>query len=127
MVPAAGRGERIPRGRPGAFGAHGLKAVLQRYETLDTWQTAVFYHALHTLVLLALSAVPGVSKGAVISFVFGIVVFSGSLYLLAVTNVRWLALSPRSAAWACWSAGRGCSSLQARKCRDSDRLVPRLA
>ena len=33
---------------------------------------------------------PGVSKGAVISFVFGIVVFSGSLYLLAVTNVRWL-------------------------------------
>lgn len=74
----------------GAFGAHGLKAVLQRYETLDTWQTAVFYHALHTLVLLALSAIPGVSKGAVISFVFGIVVFSGSLYLLAVTNVRWL-------------------------------------
>ena len=74
----------------GAFGAHGLKAVLQRYETLETWQTAVFYHALHTLVLLALSAYPGVSKGAVISFVFGIVVFSGSLYLLAVTNVRWL-------------------------------------
>ena len=74
----------------GAFGAHGLKAVLQRYETLETWQTAVFYHALHTLVLLALSVHPGVSKGVVISFVFGIVVFSGSLYVLAVTNVRWL-------------------------------------
>ena len=74
----------------GAFGAHGLKAILQRYETLETWQTAVFYHALHTLVLLALSMHPGVSKGAVISFVFGIVVFSGSLYLLAVTNMRWL-------------------------------------
>ena len=74
----------------GAFGAHGLKAILQRHEALETWQTAVFYHALHTLVLLALSTYPGISKGAVISFVFGIVVFSGSLYLLAVTNVRWL-------------------------------------
>ena len=74
----------------GAFGAHGLKAILQRHETLETWQTAVFYHALHTLVLLALSTLPVISKGAVISFVFGIVVFSGSLYLLAVTNMRWL-------------------------------------
>lgn len=74
----------------GAFGAHGLKAILQRHETLETWQTAVFYHALHTLVLLALSTFPAISKGAVISFVFGIVVFSGSLYLLAVTNMRWL-------------------------------------
>ena len=74
----------------GAFGAHGLKAILQRHETLETWQTAVFYHAFHTLVLLALTAYPGVSKGAVISFVFGIVVFSGSLYVLAVTNMRWL-------------------------------------
>ena len=74
----------------GAFGAHGLKAILQRHESLETWQTAVFYHALHTLVLLALSTYPGVSKGAVISFVFGIVVFSGSLYLLALTNMRWL-------------------------------------
>ncbi len=74
----------------GAFGAHGLKVILQRHETLETWQTAVFYHALHTLVLLAVSAYPGISKGIVISFVCGIFLFSGSLYLLAVTNMRWL-------------------------------------
>ena len=88
----------------GAFGAHGLKTILQRYETLETWQTAVFYHALHTLALLALSAYPGISKGVVISFVFGILVFSGSLYLLAVTNVRWA--GRRDSCRRCRSAGR---------------------
>jgi uncharacterized membrane protein YgdD (TMEM256/DUF423 family) len=74
----------------GAFGAHGLKSVLQTHQTLDIWEKAVLYHALHTLVLLALAMQAVVSKGAVISFVVGIVLFSGSLYVLAVTNMRWL-------------------------------------
>jgi len=74
----------------GAFGAHGLKPVLQTHQTLEIWEKAVLYHAIHTLVLLALAMQSVVSRGAVISFVCGIVLFSGSLYVLAVTNIRWL-------------------------------------
>tara|TARA_A100001037_G_scaffold197525_1_gene176631 strand:- start:202 stop:387 length:186 start_codon:yes stop_codon:yes gene_type:complete len=36
----------------GAFGAHGLEETLTRHGTTDTWETAVFYHFVHTLVLL---------------------------------------------------------------------------
>ena len=79
----------------GAFGAHGLKPVLQQHQTLEIWEKAVLYHALHTLVLLGLAAQPGIALGAVLSFVAGIVVFSGSLYVMALTNIRWLgAITP---------------------------------
>ena len=79
----------------GAFGAHGLKSILQTHQTLEIWEKAVLYHALHTLVLLALAAQPSIAMGAVVSFLCGIVLFSGSLYLLAVTNLRWLgAITP---------------------------------
>jgi len=79
----------------GAFGAHGLKPTLETYQTLAIWEKAVLYHALHTLVLLALAAQPNIALGAVVSFLCGIVLFSGSLYLLAVTNLRWLgAITP---------------------------------
>ncbi len=79
----------------GAFGAHSLKPLLQTHQTLEIWEKAVLYHALHTLVLLGLAAQPSIALGAVWSFVWGIVVFSGSLYVLAVTNVRWLgAITP---------------------------------
>jgi uncharacterized membrane protein YgdD (TMEM256/DUF423 family) len=53
------------------------------------------YHALHTLVLLGLAAQPGIAMGVVVSFLGGIMLFSGSLYLLALTNLRWLgAITP---------------------------------
>ena len=79
----------------GAFGAHSLKPLLQTHQTLEIWEKAVMYHALHTLVLLGLAAQAGVAVGVVASFLGGIVLFSGSLYLLALTNLRWLgAITP---------------------------------
>ena len=79
----------------GAFGAHGLKSLLETHQTLAIWEKAVLYHALHTLVLLAVAAQPSIATGAVVGFLGGIVLFSGSLYLMAVTNLRWLgAITP---------------------------------
>ena len=45
----------------GAFGAHSLKPLLQTHQTLEIWEKAVMYHALHTLVLLGLAAQPGIA------------------------------------------------------------------
>ncbi|MDH3600600.1 MAG: DUF423 domain-containing protein [Candidatus Tectomicrobia bacterium] len=79
----------------GAFGAHGLKALLTEYNTVDIWDKAVLYQMFHTLALLLLAFRPTVNTGAAMSFLIGICVFSGSLYLLALTNVRWLgAITP---------------------------------
>ena len=78
-----------------AFGAHGLKAVLMAHQTQEIWEKAVLYHAVHTVALLALASQSVVAMGAVISFIVGIILFSGSLYVLAVTNLRWLgAITP---------------------------------
>ena len=79
----------------GAFGAHGLKPLLTKYNTVDTWDTAVLYQMFHTLALLVLAFRPTVNTGAAIGFLIGICVFSGSLYVLALTNLRWLgAITP---------------------------------
>ena len=74
----------------GAFGAHGLKALLVANETLAVWEKAALYQMFHTLALLGLALRPTVNTGAALGFVLGIVLFSGSLYVLAVTNIRWL-------------------------------------
>ena len=79
----------------GAFGAHGLKEILARHETTAIWEKAVFYHFIHTVMLFVLAQRQPVPRGPWLSFLIGIVIFSGSLYLLAVTNVRWLgAITP---------------------------------
>lgn len=79
----------------GAFGAHGLKPVLVRNNTAGIWETAVFYHFIHVVMLVILAMRQPLLKGPWYSFLAGIVIFSGSLYLLAVTNVRWLgAITP---------------------------------
>ena len=79
----------------GAFGAHGLKALLAEHQTVAIWEKAVLYHIFHTLALLGLASRPTVPKGAVVSFLVGICLFSGSLYVLAATNARWLgAITP---------------------------------
>jgi uncharacterized membrane protein YgdD (TMEM256/DUF423 family) len=84
----------------GAFGAHALKSRLAP-DMLSVWQTGVQYHAWHGLAL-ALAGVlmlqmPGRGGFAVAAwcFVAGIVLFSGSLYALALSGVRGLgAITP---------------------------------
>jgi len=79
----------------GAFGAHGLKQVLARYDTAAIWQTAVFYHFIHAVILFILANRQPLASGPWYSFLLGILIFSGSLYLLALTNQRWLgAITP---------------------------------
>jgi uncharacterized membrane protein YgdD (TMEM256/DUF423 family) len=79
----------------GAFGAHALKARLSA-EMLAVWQTAVQYHLWHALGLVAVgllaqhlpASVPVRVAGWLM--LAGIVLFSGSLYVLAATGTRWL-------------------------------------
>jgi len=79
----------------GAFGAHGLKGLLGHNGTTEIWEKAVFYHFIHTVVLLVLAQKQPVARGAFWLFFIGILIFSGSLYVLAVTNVLWLgAITP---------------------------------
>jgi uncharacterized membrane protein YgdD (TMEM256/DUF423 family) len=74
----------------GAFGAHGLKALLAQNGTAGVWEKAVFYHFIHAVMLFVLAERKPFPAAAWWSFLAGIVFFSGSLYLLALTNVRWL-------------------------------------
>jgi uncharacterized membrane protein YgdD (TMEM256/DUF423 family) len=79
----------------GAFGAHGLKDLLARNDTAAIWEKAVFYQFIHTVMLFVLAGRNPVQWGPWFSFLLGILIFSGSLYVLAVTNVRWLgAITP---------------------------------
>jgi uncharacterized membrane protein YgdD (TMEM256/DUF423 family) len=79
----------------GAFGAHGLKEILTRNGTAAIWEKAVFYHFIHTVMLAVLAQRPALQKGPWFSFLIGILIFSGSLYILALTNVRMLgAITP---------------------------------
>jgi len=79
----------------GAFGAHGLQPLLTRNGTLDVWHTATLYHLVHAAVLLFLASRQPLPKLAWNLFLAGVVVFSGTLYLLAITNVKWLgAITP---------------------------------
>jgi uncharacterized membrane protein YgdD (TMEM256/DUF423 family) len=72
----------------GAFGAHALKEKLAAHGMTDAWDKAVLYQFVHALALLALAALPAMSRVPSGFFVAGIVLFSGSLYLLALTNIR---------------------------------------
>ena len=74
----------------GAFGAHGLKELLAQNGTTAIWEKAVFYHFIHAVMLFVLAERKPFPAVAWWSFLSGIFFFSGSLYLLAVTNVHWL-------------------------------------
>lgn len=74
----------------GAFGAHGLKEVLARNEATATWHTAVLYHLVHAVMLMVLALGPRFRRGPWLCFVAGVILFSGSLYGLALTKMRWL-------------------------------------
>jgi uncharacterized membrane protein YgdD (TMEM256/DUF423 family) len=74
----------------GAFGAHGLKNLLGHNGTAAIWDKAVFYHFIHAVMLFVLAERKTVPAFAWWSFFAGILLFSGSLYWLAVTNAHWL-------------------------------------
>jgi len=74
----------------GAFGAHGLRSNLEARGMLDVWNKAVFYHLIHAIALLVLALYGTMNRGACLLLLIGILLFSGSLYGLALTNVRWL-------------------------------------
>ena len=79
----------------GAFGAHALKAALQSSGMLEVWNKAVLYHFLHGVALLALALHGAGNRATCFLFATGILFFSGSLYAMALTNVRWLgAITP---------------------------------
>jgi uncharacterized membrane protein YgdD (TMEM256/DUF423 family) len=76
----------------GAFGAHGLRERVSP-AMLEVYRTGVLYHLVHALALLAVALGAGklARPGAVaVLFTAGIVVFSGSLYALALTGARGL-------------------------------------
>jgi len=83
----------------GAFGAHGLKNSISE-SMMANYQTGVQYHLIHTLALLGTAlASARLRKNTVVLagwfFAGGIVIFSGSLYLMALTDMRWLgAITP---------------------------------
>lgn len=78
----------------GAFGAHALKAALLESNMTDTWKTAVFYHLLHAIAAWSLFlASPSIQQRlakAAFAWLIGIILFSGSLYGLALGGPRWL-------------------------------------
>jgi uncharacterized membrane protein YgdD (TMEM256/DUF423 family) len=76
----------------GAFGAHGLEKVLAP-QNMDRYQTGVDYHFYHTLALLACGILMLIKpnpmlKLAAYAFASGIIIFSGSLYLYAMTSIK---------------------------------------
>ena len=74
----------------GAFGAHGLRSTLEHHGMLDVWNKAVLYHFIHAIALLVLALYGSINRGAWWVLFAGIFLFSGSLYLMALTNLRWL-------------------------------------
>jgi uncharacterized membrane protein YgdD (TMEM256/DUF423 family) len=86
----------------GAFGAHALRAQLTELGTRDRWETAVHYHLIHTVAIFAAAVWlrPGFEAAAtrlgwaVRSWILGVFLFSGSLYLLALKAApSWLGAS----------------------------------
>jgi len=84
----------------GAFGAHGLKARLESSGLLDVFETGARYQMYHALAMLAaawlMMQVPSkAATGAAWCFLIGIILFSGSLYVLSLSGVRALgAITP---------------------------------
>lgn len=82
----------------GAFGAHALKNILTA-ERLETWQTAVQYHAWHALGLMLIALIGAQFEMSITwpasLILAGVVVFSGSLYALCLSGLGWLgAITP---------------------------------
>jgi uncharacterized membrane protein YgdD (TMEM256/DUF423 family) len=68
----------------GAFGAHWLKPTLEAHGFVDVWNKAVFYHFIHAIALFALALFGSVNRSAWWLLFVGILLFSGSLYVMAL-------------------------------------------
>ncbi len=83
----------------GAFGSHALRGKISDYY-LDVYKTGVLYHFIHALGLFVVAWVSTISQDpkvnlAGIFMVLGIIIFSGSLYVLSITGIKWLgAITP---------------------------------
>ena len=81
----------------GAFGAHALKARLGP-ELIEVFRTGVFYQLVHAVALLGVASIGDRLRAPRVTtalFSVGIVIFSGSLYALAISGVRmWGAVTP---------------------------------
>lgn len=80
----------------GAFGAHALKTTLPA-NYIDVWHTAVLYQFIHTLAILAVASLSAFlqtvwQKRSILFFMLGIVLFSGSLYILALVGLGTLGI-----------------------------------
>jgi uncharacterized membrane protein YgdD (TMEM256/DUF423 family) len=101
----------------GAFGAHGLRARLAP-DLLAVFETGARYQMYHALAMIAAGWVVSRTPGAAAAwagwlFLAGTIVFSGTLYALALTGVRWLgAVTPLGGL--CFLAGWLCLALAAR-------------
>jgi len=78
----------------GAFGAHAIRGKISDYY-LEVYKTAVLYQFIHALGLFAVAWLSGLSADpkiiwAGILMLAGIVIFSGSLYVLSLTGIKWL-------------------------------------
>ncbi len=115
LFAATGAGLGLLGVAAGAFGAHFLESRLAP-DLLDVFNTAVEYQMYHALGLLVVGGLPPRARATLlywagIFFVSGTIVFSGSLYVLALTGMRWLgAVTPVGgvlflAGWGtlCWS------------------------
>jgi uncharacterized membrane protein YgdD (TMEM256/DUF423 family) len=79
----------------GAFGAHWLKPTLEARNLVDVWNKAVLYHFIHAIALFVLALFGNANRGAWWLLFAGIIIFSGSLYAMGLTGVRWLgAITP---------------------------------
>ncbi|EIP99843.1 uncharacterized small membrane protein [Opitutaceae bacterium TAV1] len=86
----------------GALGAHALHATLSARHSADSWETAVFYHLVHVVMILVVTTGTGSAPPAKESserlrtsgpagcWLTGILLFSGSIYVLALGGPRWL-------------------------------------
>ena len=72
----------------GAFGAHQLKPLLLGRDTMSFWETAVLYQFVHLSAFILLALTEKKSKLAYACFVGGIIMFSGSLYVLALVPAQ---------------------------------------
>lgn len=84
----------------GAFGAHALEEILLQNGRVDTFETAVKYQGIHALALLLIGILSEKLHGSLMKYaamlmVVGILIFSGSLYILSITNIGFLgAITP---------------------------------
>jgi len=80
----------------GAFGAHGLKSIITP-EMLEVYKTGVQYQFYHTFALLAVGILMNFNQSKALKwsatlFMIGIVLFSGSLYVLAISDIKALGI-----------------------------------